>query len=113
MAFGFCAAGFTATLFARNFLNLKHNNRFWNRVTYLPLLVSGSGLIGAFVLSEQTALELADFNGLVAGVVLLSCGIGCLIRRVPGSTLFVIAWTLLLSGATAHALRNLGVLPTH
>ncbi|RUO77834.1 diguanylate cyclase [Idiomarina seosinensis] len=113
MAFGFCAAGFTATLFARDFLNLKQNNRFWYRVTYLPLFVSGSGLIGAILLSAQNALLLSDFNGLVAGVVLLSCGIGCLIKRVPGSTLFVIAWTLLLSGATIHALRNLGVLPTH
>lgn len=113
MAFSFCAAGFTATLFVRKYLALKYRAPLWHRITFIPLFVSGAGLLGALVLSPQTALKLSDINGITAGVVLLSCGIACLIKQVPGAKIFVIAWSLLLSGACIHAFRNLGVLPTN
>ena len=113
MAFSFSAAGFTATLFVRTFLSLKQHSTLWYRITLLPLAVSAIGMLGALFASPQTALQLSDVNGLTAGLVLLSCGIACLIKRIPGAKLFVIAWSLLLSGAFIHALRNLGVMPTN
>ena len=113
MAFSFSTAGFTATLFARKFLALKTHSRWWYRVTLIPLTVSFLGMLSAFIASPQTALQLSDINGLTAGLVLLSCGVACAIRKVPGANLFVVAWTLLLTGAFVHALRNLGVVPTN
>lgn len=113
MAFSFCAAGFTATLFLRSLLKLKDNSPSWFRLTYIPLAVSGLGMLLAPWVDPRLALQLSDVNGLVAGVVLLSCGLCCAWQKIPGAKLFVIAWTVLLAGATLHAMRNLGVLPTH
>lgn len=113
MAFSFSAAGFMGTLFVREFLALRQNSPGWHNVTYIPLTVSALGMLSAFFASPQTALEMADINGLSAGLILLTCGISCLIKRVPGARLFVIAWSLLLSGAFIHALRNLGIFPTN
>ncbi|WP_236645340.1 diguanylate cyclase [Aidingimonas lacisalsi] len=113
VALGFTLAAALATLFAQNFLDTATYSPRWHHTLsiYRYWCFTAAGL--SLVVPVQMALQTMDLTGLVTCVLLLSCALYCSLKRVPGARLFMLAWTLLLVGASIFALRNVGLMPTN
>jgi diguanylate cyclase (GGDEF)-like protein len=110
---GMALAGLFAACFTRSFLET-------------PRLLPGfdlaiRGAIAAFALSAaapwllgyQPAAMLTSLSGLAFSLVAVAAGVVGVLRKQAGARYFLAAWSLLLVGVAAMALRNFGWLPTH
>lgn len=113
VAVGYTLSAFFGTLFTQQFLHTQVITPGWHRYLNVLALFAAGGVAGAATLPTMTALQLMDVVGLAVCVSLLSCGIYCACKGVAGARIFVLAWCLLLIGASAFALRNLGLLPSN
>lgn len=110
---GFTLAATLAFLFARSFLDTRQRSPRWNRVLWLGAVIGILASAASLAIPVQTALKIMSLYGVLTTIVLLSCGISCAVRKVPGARIFVAAWALLLTGTSLLALRNLGILPSN
>ena len=113
VSLGFTLASAMATLFAQSFLNTATYSPRWHRVLGLFRAWCWLAVVMALTLPMQMALQVMDVTGFSAALLLLACAISSSLRRVPGARLFMLAWSLLLLGASVFALRNLGILPSN
>ena len=113
VSLGFTFASAMATLFAQSFLNTATYSPRWHRVLGLFRIWCWLSVVMALILPMQMALQVMDVTGFSAALLLLACAISSSLRRVPGARLFMLAWSLLLLGASVFALRNLGILPSN
>lgn len=110
---GVAAAGLFGTLFAHGFLH-----RTWRslRMTWLMPLLSSVYLVTLLCVmfwSYHIAAWLVNVNSFLFSVSVVLVGLVSLFQRQPGSRFFVLAWTLLLTGALVISLHNTGVLPSN
>ena len=110
---GFTLSATFAFLFARSFLDTRHRAPLWDKVLIVGAVLGSLATLASFVIPVQRALWIMSSYGLLTTVVLLSCGLTCAFRRVPGARIFVLAWSMLLLGTSLLALRNVGVLPSN
>lgn len=113
VALGFTFASAMATLFAQSFLNTEAYCPRWHQVLNTFRSYCWLAVIASLLLPIPAALHLMDVTGFMAALLLLICSSYCSLQRIPSARLFVLAWSLLLLGAGAFALRNLGILPAN
>jgi two-component system, sensor histidine kinase LadS len=109
---GLVAAGLTALLFTRAFLDTAVHTPRWDRVLLGGVALQSIALLVALLAPVQPAMKTMTLASLVACSLMTAAGLHCLLRGVPAARLFALAWTLLLAGALVQALRNLTLLPT-
>ena len=110
---GFLLAATFAFAFARSFLDTRRHAPRWDRVLLAGALLCALAVLLSFFIPVQRALWIMSSFGLLTTLVLLSCGLTCAVRRVPGAVIFVLAWSMLLLGTSLLALRNVGLLPSN
>ncbi len=106
-----CIAGFFATLFAKYFLDTKHNTPRLDKSLSLLLILYLVAIALSF--SSYSGISYIAFNylGLVQAVLLLYTSF-VIYRKGNSSALFyLIAWSLLLIGFIVYLLKNLSILP--
>lgn len=113
VAVGYTLSAFIGTLFTQQFLHTQVVSPSWHRYLNTLAALAALGVAGAILLPPALALPLMDLVGLTVCLSLLSCGIYCVFKGVAGARIFVLAWSVLLIGASAFALRNLGILPSN
>lgn len=113
VAVGYTLSAFIGTLFTQQFLHTQVVSPRWHRYLNTLAVLAAFGVVGAVFLPPYLALPWMDLVGLAVCLSLLSCGVYCAYRGVAGSRIFVLAWSVLLIGASAFALRNLGILPSN
>ncbi|RUO35227.1 diguanylate cyclase [Aliidiomarina sanyensis] len=113
VSIAFMLSALFGTLFVRTFLDTRRYQRGWH--FFLTILAVGVFLAigGSLFLELRHALILMDFVGFSTCLILFACGIQFYRRGVSGAGLFVLAWSILLTGASLFALRNLGILPSN
>lgn len=113
VAAGFVLASAMATRFAQSFLNTCLYSPRWHRMLARWRSVCWVALVATLVLPTQPALRLMDATGLTTCLLLLACAAYGSLRRFPGARVFMLGWTLLLTGACVFVLRNQGILPAN
>ena len=104
-------AGLTGAAFVRQFLNLKQNWKFMDRV-FIALSVAYSmaaifRLCGLDALSSRTI----DITALIAVLSAFTASLRLAIRRYKPATYYLAAWSAFILGMILFVLRNLDVLP--
>lgn len=112
LPFGLTLASAVSVLFARAFLGTARHAPRWHRVLTVAAALELAITVATLLLPVQLALKCMSITGLTSTLLLLGCGLGCVISRVPGARIFVLAWGMLLLGAVLLALRNFDLLPT-
>lgn len=102
-----------ALLFAQAFLNTARWAPRWHQVLSIAATLAASITLLNLVVPVQTALQLMSMSGLLVSALLFACGLSCMLQRVPGAGIFVLAWLMLLIGASMLALRNFGLIPSN
>ncbi|RHW22253.1 GGDEF domain-containing protein [Pseudomonas jilinensis] len=102
-----------ALLFAQAFLNTAQWAPRWHQVLTIAATLAASITLLNLVVPVQTALQLMSMAGLLVSALLFACGLSCMLQRVPGAGIFVLAWLMLLIGASMLALRNFGLIPSN
>lgn len=110
---GFTIASTLAIMFTRSYLDTARFSPRWNRLLGVGTAVGWLVVLAALLIPLQQALYMMSLFGILIAFLLMLCGISCVLRRVPGARIFVVAWLLLLLGTTMLALRNLGLLPSN
>ncbi|WP_437881976.1 7TM diverse intracellular signaling domain-containing protein [Pseudomonas sp. LRF_L74] len=110
---GFSVSAAIAILFTRSFLDTHRWVPHWDRWLRRVFFVLAIAAIATVLLPVQRALQTMSLVGIIGTLVLLSAGFVCVRHRVPGASLFVLAWGLLLLGVSLLALRNFAVLPSN
>ena len=113
VAVGYTLSAFIGTLFTQQFLHTQVVSPSWHRYLNTLAAMAALGVTGAIILPPAIALPLMDLVGLTVCLSLLACGVYCAYKGVAGARIFVLAWSVLLIGASAFALRNLGILPSN
>lgn len=113
VALGYTSSALLGTLFTQAFLRTHLLLPSWHRYLQTVSVFAAIGVVSSLLLPIQPALQLMDLVGLVTCLSLLACGVVAIRERVTGARLFVLAWSLMLIGASAFALRNLGLVPAN
>ena len=113
LPFGINAAAAVGLLFARSFLDTPHWMPRGDRWLRLALLLIGACALATLVLPVQQALQLMSLSGLCMCVCTLLTGFVCVRKGAPGALPFLLAWLMLLLGASLLALRNFALIPTN
>jgi len=113
MPFSLCLSAAVGVLFAQSFLDTARRATRVDAILTVWAWIAMIATLTILVLPVQLALQLMSLVGLITTLVLFFAGTLCVIRRVPGSAIFVIAWLMLLIGGMLLALRNFGVIPSN
>lgn len=113
LPFSFCLTGFFGAMFTRQFLNTRRSSPAFDKIF--------QGIQACFVIAALLPVIHAYRPGAIATAVTgtvfslsaVACGLLSLKRRLPGARLFLLAWTLLLTGVLMLAMRTLNLLPTN
>lgn len=100
-------------LFAQSFLDTARRAEGLNRFLSIWAGIAMTATLATLVADGQRALQLMSVIGLVTTLVLFVTGILCVMRRIPGSLIFVLAWLMLLVGGMLLALRNFSLIPSN
>jgi len=113
LAWGFAFCGLCAALFTRRFLDTARHTPVLDRLLSLFAVAFGIQVVfGMFVPYRLFAMA-TSLTGLGFSIVAVLSGLRCFVSRRPGSSYFLLAWTLLLSGVAILASRNLGWIPSN
>jgi len=113
LPFGISLAATLGVLFARAFLDTARRTPRLDRYLCVWAGLAALATLATMIIEVQRALQLMSIVGLITTVVLLVSGLICVVRRVPGARIFVLAWLALLIGGTLLALRNFGLIPSN
>lgn len=102
-----------AALFTRSFLDVRQQAPAWFRLLSGATLVGAILTLGSLLLPVQLALQTMSVFGLTVTLMLIICGIHCILLGVPGARIFVLAWGLMMTGAVLLALRNFALIPNN
>jgi len=109
---GFAAAGLFGALFTRGFLGTRRNlPRLDGAVIGLATLFAVCA-VAPLVAPYRLAAILTSLTGVTFSVVAVLAGLRCWRAGLPGASIFLLAWTVLLLGVAVVGLRNLNLLPT-
>ena len=105
-------AATVGVLFAQSFLDTARRAESLNRFLSAWAWIAMVSTLLTLVLEGQRALQLMSVIGLLTTLVLFVTGILCVLRRIPGAFIFVLAWLMLLAGGMLLALRNFSLIPS-
>lgn len=112
ISFTTATAGF-ASLFTLQFLQMKSLSPLLARWLLSVAVVSGVLMALCFVAPYRLMAITILVNLIFAVVVAAVAGIYALLRGVPSARIYIVAWSILLVGATVAALLRLGLVPVN
>ena len=102
-----------AVIFTRSFLGTKARfpaiDRWLRFLQNTTLLVIASSVLSP----SEYATQIMSLTGICFTLALVATGFFCVYHRVPGATLFSLAWLVLILGSALMALRNIALLPSN
>lgn len=110
---GFAASSLLAALYARSYLDTRRHAPRWHRVLGVLLIAHAAVLAVALFGPIRLSFQLMSAGGVLNAVLIFSCGLHGIWRRIPGARVLTLAWFALLFGALLMSLRNFGILPTN
>lgn len=110
---GLCLAATLGVLFAQAFLCTARRAPRLDRYLCTWACLAALATLATLLIEVQQALQLMSSVGLITTVLLLVSGLICVLKRVPGARIFVLAWLALLIGGTLLALRNFALIPSN
>lgn len=113
LPWGFAFCGLAGALFTRRFLDTPRYAPRLDRAIRLTLSLFALLTVAGPLMPYTWYAICVSLTGLVFSILAVSVGIQTLRRGSPGARYFLLAWTILLAGVAAMALRNLGWLPTN
>ncbi len=99
--------------FTRRFLDTAVHAPRWDRFLAVATAAAAVAVLLVLLVPVSVAVAVTSMVGLCAGPILLTCGLYCAWRRVPGARIFVVAWLALILGTILISLRAFGVLPSN
>jgi diguanylate cyclase (GGDEF)-like protein len=109
---GMAATGFFGAIFTRMFLDTRSASRLLDRCIVVLTILFALTALSPLLIPYRFVAIIVSVLGMLFSVTAVSAGIYCMRRGHPGARYFMIAWSMLLTGAAVLAIRNLGWLPT-
>jgi diguanylate cyclase (GGDEF)-like protein len=113
LPFGISLAATLGVLFAQAFLCTARRAPRLDRYLCAWAGLAALATLATLLIEVQRALQLMSSVGLITTVLLLGSGLICVVKRVPGARIFVLAWLALLVGGSLLALRNFALIPSN
>jgi len=110
---GFNATGFFGALFTRSFLNLPKNAKKLNKVIIFSAICFASLIFLIPIASYQAIGIMTSIVGAFYSIFAIISAIVCMLGGFSSARFFLLANTILLIGAAALGVRNLGWVPTN
>ena len=104
-------AGITGNLFVMNFLQTKENSPRMHRFIYLSILLYSIAVILRILGYDQASFRTIDFAGISTIVITFIIAISLSLEGYRPAKLFLLAFTLFITGLLLFVLRNLGIVP--
>ncbi|RLU02254.1 MAG: diguanylate cyclase [Ketobacter sp.] len=102
-----------ASVFSLRFLRISSLSRRLGVVLRATFTLNVALIVAAFMMPYHWAAIIVLVNVLITIVVVVVAGIFALRSQIPSARIFMLAWSLLLSGAMVVILSHLGVLPVN
>ena len=106
------ASLFSLTLFAREYLKLKHEHPKWNRVFEIFLWASGAAVLLSLVLPYHLSTRITIALAIPLAVSNLILGISLWHKEDKSARLFAVGWIALLVSLLATIFNKLGLIPS-
>ncbi|MBS3804273.1 MAG: EAL domain-containing protein [Oleiphilaceae bacterium] len=100
------------SLFAREYLELRHHHPWWNRIFLTMIAVSALSMLGAFVFNYSVSTQISVILTIPLALINLVAGITLWLQSEKSARLFTIAWLALLASILVAVLNKLGLLPS-
>ncbi len=113
LPFGLSLSAAVGVLFTRSFLDTARRTPVLDALLATFAWCAMLATLVTLFIPIQPALQLMSITGLLTTVVLFAAGLVCVIKRIPGARIFVIAWLMLLVGGMLLGLRNFGLVPSN
>jgi len=110
---GFTSAGLFGILFTRYFLDTKNVTPHYDRVLQVLAILCGLNLLACFALPYRWSALAISLLGATIPIAVITSGIVGWRKGQAGARYFLLAWVVLMVGATTMGARNLGWLPTN
>jgi diguanylate cyclase (GGDEF)-like protein len=110
---GLSLSAAVGVLFARSFLDTARRTPPLDSLLAIFAWMAMLATLITMFIPIQPALQLMSVTGVLTTVVLFTAGVVCVIKGVPGSRIFVVAWLMLLVGGMLLGLRNFGLIPSN
>lgn len=113
LPFGLSLSATVGVLFTRSFLDTARRTPVLDTLLAIFAWCAMLATLATLFIPIQPALQLMSITGLLTTLVLFAAGLVCVIKRIPGARIFVIAWLMLLVGGMLLGLRNFGLIPSN
>lgn len=100
-------------LFTKEFLSTKEHAPYSNTSLIILILLSILIMLGAIFMPPQEGIIFAVMIVFIVSITILSVSINCVVKKVRAAKWYLIAWSCLLVGIFAVALREMGFVAPH
>ena len=104
-------AGVAGNLFMMNFLQTKENSPRMHRFIYLPILLYSIAVVLRILGYDQASFRAIDFAAIPTIIITFIITISLSLEGYRPAKLFLLAFTLFITGLLLFVLRNLGIVP--
>lgn len=104
-------AGVVGNLFMMNFLQTKENSPRMHRFVYLPILLYSIAVVLRMLGYDQASFRAIDFAAISTVIITFTITISLSLEGYRPAKLFLLAFTLFITGLLLFVLRNLGIVP--
>ena len=104
-------AGISAVFFVSSFLQTKERTPKLHKFLPIVVVLYSSAIILRVIGLDHISYRMIDISALVAAIIIFSVAIIISLQGFRPARLFLLAWTIFLSGIILFVLRNLGILP--
>lgn len=104
-------AGVVGNLFMMNFLQTKENSPRMNKFIYVPILLYSIAIVLRLLGFDQASFRTIDFAAISTVIITFTIAISLSLKGYRPAKLFLLAFTLFITGLLLFVLRNLGIVP--
>lgn len=104
-------AGVVGNLFMMTFLQTKENSPRMHKFIYVPILLYSIAIVLRILGYDQASFRAIDFAAISTVVITFTIAISLSLQGYRPAKLFLLAFTLFITGLLLFVLRNLGIVP--
>ncbi|PKF80990.1 hypothetical protein CW749_04310 [Vibrio sp. vnigr-6D03] len=101
---------FCTLLFSQELLQIRKNMPWVNIIVELTKAVSVLLIVMTYIVSYSTVGQLSFAVAIGSGVIGMLVGVAALYKRIEGSGLYLVAWSLLFVGVSMNSMANIGLI---